>query len=525
MQRRSRVVAVAAFAVACAAARGEVRAAEAETRALVEQQDLPRARFDLGYALSFRNDSQNASQVDVAAKGLAPSHLRFDGAVWFGGLPLGLTARASWERFALKGTDFAGADVSFGVDSYAVAGGLATRFDLYRGWALEAALGYEYASLPIVDASGAAMAKGEVSTHGPMIAMRFGLPQGSWILPDVHASVVPYAMSATPTGSSSGWAVDAGVGIGFGGLNLGGLEWSAVLGYDFSTTQVSGGGGQFIQRAHRASLGLRLSIPGATSMVEPPRPTGPGRIFGRLLDPDGNPLARHAVEVEGAAEPLLTRADGTFTVKKAGPGAVVLRAVEPGLKPAAQTVDVPPEADVNVELQLARPSGPGTIRGVVYDKPADPSKRVAVAKAVVQAGGKSFETDDQGAFAIPDVGPGLVQLKLSAKGFVSGEEVVQVPPEAEAKVELSLLREKVKPLATLRGVVRGPGGKPLAAKLAIPEAKIVSQTNAAGEFKVQVPGGKYKVQVDAPGYIAQTKVVQVADGDQAIFNIDMHPTR
>ncbi|HEY3450276.1 MAG TPA: carboxypeptidase-like regulatory domain-containing protein [Myxococcales bacterium] len=526
MQGRLKVVAIAALcAAACAVVSGEVRAAEAETRALVEHRDLPKARIDLGYALSFRNDSQNAEQVDVSAKGMAPSHLRFDGALWFGNLPLGLTARANWERFALKGSDFAGTDVSFGVDSFTVGGGLSTRFDVVSGWALEAALGYQYGSLPIIDASGTAMAKGEVTAHGPMIALRFGLPQGSWILPDLHASAVPYTMASTPLGSSTGWALDAGVGLGFGALNLGGLEWSAVLGYDFSTTQVSGGGGQFIQRAHRASLGLRLSIPGTTSMVEPPKPSGPGRIFGKLLDPDGNPLAKHLVEIEGAPEPLTTRDDGTFTLKKAGPGPVALRAVEPGLKPAAKTVDVPPETDVNVELQLTRPTGPGTIRGVVYDKPVDPTKRVPVAKATLQVAGKTYETDESGAFRIADVGPGLVQLKLVAKGFVAGDEVVQVPPEAEAKVELSMLREKVKPLATLRGQVRGPGGKPLAAKLAIPEAKIVSEANASGEFKFQVPGGRYKVQIEAPGYVAQTKTVQVADGDQALFNIDMHPTR
>ncbi len=523
---RMRAVAIAAVvATAFALAPTRALAAEAEARALVERRDLPLARVDLGYALSFRNDSQSAEQVDVSAKGLAPSHLRLDGAVWLGSLPLGLAVRASWERFALQGNDFAGAGVSFGVDSYQVGGALATRFDLFRGWALEGALGYQYASLPVVDAAGLAMARGEVATHGPMLALRFGLPQGSWLLPDLHASVVPYAMSQTPSGSSTGWAVDAGVGLGFGGIELGGLEWSAVLGYDFSTTQVNGGGGQYIQRAHRAGLGLRLSVPGKTELVEAPRPTGPGRILGKLLDPDGNPLGKHPVEMEGADAPLTTRADGTFTVKRAGPGPVALRAVAPGLKAAARTVEVPPETDVSVELQLARPTGPGTIRGVVYDKPADPTKRVALAKATLEVAGKTYQTDRQGAFAIPDAGPGLVQLKLSAPGFVAAEEVVQVPPEAEARVELSLQREKVRPLATLRGLVRGRGGKPLAARLTIPEAGIVSKTNAAGEFRFQVPGGTYKVQIDARGYIAQTKSVRVADGDQAIFNIDMHPTR
>ncbi len=42
---------------------------------------------------------------------------------------------------------------------------------------------------------------------------------------------------------------------------------------------------------------------------------------------------------------------------------------------------------------------------------------------------------------------------------------------------------------------------------------------------MKVPGGKYQVRIEARGYVPQTKTVEVADGDQAIFNIDMHPAK
>ena len=100
-----------------------------------------------------------------------------------------------------------------------------------------------------------------------------------------------------------------------------------------------------------------------------------------------------------------------------------------------------------------------------------------------------------------------------------------MPAEAEAKVELSIVAEKAKPLATLRGLVRAVGGKPLKAQLTIPEAKISASAAGDGEFSFNVPGGHYKVRVEAPGYVPQVKVVDVADGDQAIFNIDMHPAK
>lgn len=513
-------------AAVLAAGGGAAWADEAAVARRVERRGPPRARIDLGYAVSFRDDRQSVDLVDVSSKGLSPTHLRLDGVVYFGDLPVGLAARVNWERFTLTGADLAGSPVTLTADGLAAAGGLAVRLDL-RGWLLEGAVGYGYQGLPIVDAAGDTLATASAAAHGPMLAVRFGLPTGSWILPDVHVGALPYAFADTPAGSGSGWTVDAGAGLGFGGLPLGGLEWSAVVGYDFSYARLGGGGASdYAQAAHRVGLALRMTIPGGARTVEIAPPTGPGRILGKLLDADGKPVARHVVEVAGR-DPVRTDDEGAFVVRKAGPGSVALRAPPlPGLKPAARTVEVPPEQDVPVELRLLPPSGPGTIRGVLFDKPGDPSKRVPLAGATVEAAGLSpVTTDENGAFVVAPVGPGLVPLKLSAKGYVRGEEVVSVAPEAEAKVELSLVAEKAKPLATLRGLVRAVGGRPLAARLTIAEAKLTVNASAAGEFKVAVPGGRYVVKIDAPGYRSQTKVVEVADGDQAIFNIDMHSAR
>ena len=66
-----------------------------------------------------------------------------------------------------------------------------------------------------------------------------------------------------------------------------------------------------------------------------------------------------------------------------------------------------------------------------------------------------------------------------------------------------------------------PGG--IAADLEVPQLKLKAKATAQGSFSFQVPGGTYTVTIAAPGFLAQTKSVTVKDGDQAIFNVDLHP--
>jgi hypothetical protein len=73
----------------------------------------------------------------------------------------------------------------------------------------------------------------------------------------------------------------------------------------------------------------------------------------------------------------------------------------------------------------------------------------------------------------------------------------------------------------MRGQVRTVRGKPVAALLKIPEAQINTRTASDGRFHVRVPGGRYTVVFEAPGFVRQSKTVEVADGDQAIFYVDL----
>jgi hypothetical protein len=191
-----------------------------------------------------------------------------------------------------------------------------------------------------------------------------------------------------------------------------------------------------------------------------------------------------------------------------------------GYPPAQKTLGVVAWVENPVVIDLARPDGPGRIAGVVRDG-RSPLEGVAVEVK----GRPAVRTDAAGAFAIAEAGPGPVALQLSREGYLSAEELVSVPPNGEAKVELSLRQKAARALATLRGLVRSLSGVPLAARLKVVEPDIRATAGPNGAFLVRVPGGRYHVTIEVPGYSPQSKVVEVADGDQAIFNIDMHPAQ
>ncbi|MCE9673793.1 carboxypeptidase-like regulatory domain-containing protein [Myxococcus stipitatus] len=78
--------------------------------------------------------------------------------------------------------------------------------------------------------------------------------------------------------------------------------------------------------------------------------------------------------------------------------------------------------------------------------------------------------------------------------------------------------------ATLTGQVRSArGGRPVAATLLIPQAKVKAKTDANGAFTFRVKGGTYRITISARGFLSQSKRVTLKDGEQAIFNVDLFP--
>jgi hypothetical protein len=408
--------------------------------------------------------------------------------------------------------------------------GLAVRKVWIDSFSIVADLGYGYSRLPVVEAKAASTSASQLDFHGPWAALSLGL-EGRWA-PRLRASGTPVAFGQSFAGSSRGWQLAAGCELGVGIFDLGPTRWSLVAAYDYSLTRFAGVDQDLDERAHLVSIALRSAALADKKRVDLPPPTGPGSLRGlAVFDEDGKPAAGVTVEVAGTG-PVLTDAEGAFAVARAGPGPVTLHAEVPGYRLLDRTVEIPPEEEASTELRLVRRSGPGSLRGTVVSmRSGQPQTRTAVAGAIVEltSGAASVECASDGTFLLQSVGPGPVELKIAAPGYQPGEEVVVVAPETEAQAEIVLIRLKAK--AVVRGLVRSPDGEPLEAKVQYTSTargrgaagRGVARSNAKGEFLFEVPSGAYRLTINVPGYLSQTKTIEVGEGDQAIFNVDMHP--
>ena len=74
-------------------------------------------------------------------------------------------------------------------------------------------------------------------------------------------------------------------------------------------------------------------------------------------------------------------------------------------------------------------------------------------------------------------------------------------------------------------VISSAAGPVAKATVRVVELKLKQAVKADGRFEVEVPGGKYTLVIEAPKHVTQTKQVEVADGDQAIFQIELEKLR
>jgi OmpA-OmpF porin, OOP family len=119
---------------------------------------------------------------------------------------------------------------------------------------------------------------------------------------------------------------------------------------------------------------------------------------------------------------------------------------------------------------------------------------------------------------------GPVKLAVRKEGYLPLEKEVVLKAGETATVELALVAE-VKP-ATLKLAITSKR-KPVSATLAFlggPEPRQVafSEGNAASHA-LQLPAGLYRVEVTAPGFLAQTRNVRVADGAALDLAFDLEP--
>jgi hypothetical protein len=485
---------------------------------------LSDARLELDYALSARQGALKNTALTLRFGGLAPSHLRLSGAAFLRGSPFGAALDVSHEWFAVAGADLLGDTRREALSAPRGALGVAARLRPLPALSLEGQLGYALGTLPFVDANTGFLRALPVTHHGPQAVVRARLAPGGAFAAQLSAALEPFALadSALGTGSLARLGVTAQVEA--GGWKLGGARWAAVLGYTLEGARGTTGGTDLAFGAHRLGLGLRVGL--GEDAAAPRR--GPRTLRGRVTLGDGTrPAEGVGVALSGGPR-AETDARGEFSLALAeGAGPAVLTASAPGFRDARLPVDPSAGEPGPLELVLEPLSGPGRVTGTVRlaaspGAPAGASPAVGV--RVEGAGGAAVQTGADGRFVLEAAGPGPVQLSFTLAGHRTASEVVSVPPGGEATLDVVLERAGKRALASLRGQVRSAAGRPLAAaQLRVPEAKVSTRAAADGAFQVRLAPGRYTVVFSARGYVTQSRTVDVAEGDQTIFHVNLSP--
>ncbi|MBU8896562.1 OmpA family protein [Corallococcus sp. M34] len=282
------------------------------------------------------------------------------------------------------------------------------------------------------------------------------------------------------------------------------------------------------------ALGVEAPLPGVTPFLEYSRaqPLGTG---GPLVSPDGRTLSAGSVapQVLGLGARLTALKDLSFTaVAEFG----LQRNVGLGVTPvppfnlvvgAAYTVDVlghePTKVVEQVRERKVAPPAPklAQVSGTVMDAE---THRPVGGVLVAVAGLPPVATDaEAGRFLTYELTPGAVKLLVRKEGYHALTRELILQPGEKSVVELTLERE-ARPAQVSVSVASKK--KPVTATVALQgpkPAQLDLSESASSPTLAELPAGAYVAVVTAPGYLAQTRAVQVAEGAPLTLAFDLEP--
>lgn len=386
--------------------------------------------------------------------------------------------------------------------------GVALRWASSSGFVVSGALGYGLSGAPVIRVAENTATGALLLSHGPTARVGLGFTRGAF-----DANVGFAALLAVVGGRVSVFEPRAFVGWRF----FEGATVALTAGLDYSSL-FEPDTGRYAGAAHRFSLGLKVTVlPERAAVVAPTlRETSLELVVQR---PDGAAATGALVTLDAEA-PRAVDASGALRLARA-PGRVHARVTLDGFRASERDLDVREGEATRVALTLEPRTGPGRLSGVVRAA----ATKAAVPEAQLTVGDKAVRADAAGAWVVDACGPGPVKVRVEAQGFTPAEEVVQVPPEGEATLDVALEQLGKGSPATLRGLVRSLTGEPLKASVVIRGSATKVVVSPEGRFVVTVPGGTWFLVISAPGYVTQTKKVVLADGDQAIFHAELQKVK
>ena len=127
-------------------------------------------------------------------------------------------------------------------------------------------------------------------------------------------------------------------------------------------------------------------------------------------------------------------------------------------------------------------------------------------------------SDADGAFVLENLALGQATLTVGADGHEDKELSVEISAEgASADIDL----QAVLPPGQLRGRVRSFRGQGLSSKLTVEPGSTSIDSDAEGNFELDLPPGDYEVTIEVEGFKAQTRKIRVDENGVTIMNVDM----
>lgn len=493
-------------AVAMAQPSNEV-AADTSEAAVLAPYDAFQVR--LRYGVSVRSGSQTDVGPGLTYSGVTPNDLALQGWGWLlldgklGGL-------VSLQREGLSLFDGSTQVTQGGLVRFALGPAGRIGFGPVR---LEASAAYAFHQLLVFPDSGAPTFEA-ASRHAVLLAAR-GIVDLGRVEFEVRGEVPIALATRAPGGAagSSGFGVGGGVRVNL--FTMDSMRWGLLADVSYASDSVTSSGGlSSTQSLIRAGGAVDLQW----RETEMPGPKLGAVVVTVADEAGGAPLSGATVRVGGAE--ARTDAQGRARLEGLPVGEQPVEASLSGYLPSTGTANVARRDEVTVGFRLEKePPKVGDLELKVTSTEGTP-----LAKVQLTVGEKSLVTDEQGIAKLSGVEPGPIAVRAQLQGYLPAEEAASVAAGRTAKVEVVLRPAKKAVPATITGIVRSTaGGQAVAADLELPQLKQKAKATAQGAFAFTVPGGTYTVIISAPGFLSQTKSVTVKDGDQAIFNVDLHP--
>lgn len=465
------------------------------------------------YGVAIRSGTENDLGPGLSYAGVSPNDVALTGWLWFlVGDHLGLTAGGQREGFSLQD---AGRVVTSGALLRAFLGPTGrVRLGPVR---LEAAVAYAFHQLPVFGTR-EEPSFSSVQRHGVLLAARGLVDVG----PVTFEGRFEYPVSLAHVGRA---VATRGLGAG-GGLRVqlfrtGPVKWGVLAEAQWNQDSMTSTDAALDLRMSQSVVraGLALDLQWKDPLTDETVRTGALTV---VVRGEAGPLGNVPVTFVGGTgrRELTTDFRGRVSVPELEPGVFVVVSAPGGYAPGEAKTALRAGEDKTLELVLEREKS--RLGGLVVKVISLETK--AAVPSTVEVNGARASTDGGGAVALAELEPGPVAVRVTAPGFTAGEEAVSIVAGRTAELTVTLVPEKKRVPATLRGQVRSArGGTPVMAQLEIREIKQSISADQAGAFSVQLPGGKYTIRIAAPGFLPQSKSVTVRDGDQAIFNVDLAP--